>query len=233
MIQFNLVPDVKLEFIKARRSKHMVLLVAAAVAGVSLTVFILLFLVVNVIQTKRVNDLNKDITKYTQQLEAIPDLNKILTVQNQLNSLSSLHDQKPAVSRLVPYMGQLTPANATISKVKVDFDAHTLDITGNADALSTINKYADTLKFTTYNIDSNSDNKNAFSDVVLASFATADRNNPQAGISYQLTLSFDPAIFDITKHVALVTPKIISTRSETEKPTDLFKVNANTAPAGQ
>lgn len=218
MIQFNLLPDIKVEYIKARRSKRMVLLVSAGVTAFSLTAFVGLFVIVNVLQTKHINDLNNDVKKYTAELEAIPDIDKILTVQNQLTSLTSLHDQKPLTSRLVDNLGQLTPAQATISDVKLDFSDTSLSLTGNADALSTVNKYIDTLKFTTYTTDSSTDTKNAFSNVVLSGFSTTTK-----GVSYQVVLKFDPVIFDGTKVVKLVVPKIISTRSETEKPSDLFQ----------
>lgn len=226
MIQFNLLPDVKLEYIKARRSKRMVLMTAIIVAGVALTIFILLFLVVNVYQKQRLNSLNSSIKKNTATLQAIPDLSKILTVQNQLNSLSGLHAEDPAASRLFDYLGQVTPAKVTISDVKADFTSNTINITGNADALSTVNQYVDTLKFTTYSIDDGESTTKAFSDVVLASFAKGEKD-----ASYQLTFKFDPVIFDNTKQIKLTVPKIISTRSETEKPADLFK-QTQTNPTG-
>jgi Tfp pilus assembly protein PilN len=219
MIQFNLLPDIKVEFIKARRSKRMVLLVSAGVTAVSLVVFVSLFMVVNVLQTKHISDLNKDIKRYTGTLNAIPDLTKILTVQNQLTSLTGLHDQKPISSRAIDYLGQLTPAQATISNVNLDFNAGTVTLTGNADAISTVNKYVDTLKFTNYTVTDSTETKKAFSDVVLSSFST----NSKGGVTYQITFAFDPVIFNGTKTVKLVVPKIISTRSETEKPSDLFQ----------
>lgn len=223
MIQFNLLPDVKLEYIKARRSKRMVLLVSGGLAGFALVVFVGLFLVVNVFQTKRISDLNKDIKKYTATLQAIPDLDKILTIQNQLGSLTSLHEQKTTTSRLLDYLTQVTPAQATISDIKLDYDTNTISLTGNADALSTVNKYADTLKFTTYTTKDSTESKKAFTDVVLAGFSTGDK-----GATYQMTFVFDPVIFDGTQEVTLAVPKIISTRSETEKPTDLFQQTTQT-----
>lgn len=218
MIQFNLLPDVKLEYIKARRSKRMVLMIATGVTGASLLIFIGMFMVVNVLQPKHISDLNKDIAKDTATLKAIPDVNKILTVQNQLTSLTALHDQKPISSRTITYLEQLTPAKATIGDTKVDFAAHTITLTGGADALSTVNKFVDTLKFTDYTVAGQTDAKRAFSDVVLTSFSTGEK-----GVTYQLSFSFDPVIFDGTKQVTLVVPKIISTRSETEKPSDVFQ----------
>lgn len=220
MIQFNLLPDVKLEYIKARRSKHMVLMISTGVTIFSVSVFILLFSVVNLLQTKHINDLNQDISKYTATLKAIPNIDKILTVQNQLTSLTALHDQKPISSRTIGYLEQLTPAKATIADAKVDMVAHTISLTGDADALSTINKFVDTLKFTDYTVAGSTDAKKAFSDVVLSSFSTSDK-----GSSYQINFSFDPAIYDGTKQVTLIVPKIISTRSETEKPSEVFQQN--------
>ncbi|MEO5627578.1 MAG: hypothetical protein ABIQ89_01680 [Candidatus Saccharimonadales bacterium] len=218
MIQFNLLPDVKLEYIKARRSKRMVLLISGGLATLALVVFVGLFLVVNVFQTKRINDLNKDIKKYTATLQAIPDLDKILTIQNQLGSLTALHDQKTTTSRAVEYLSQVTPAQASISDVQLDYSANTINITGTADALSTVNKYADTLKFTTYSVGDSTDKTKAFSSVVLSGFSAGDKE-----VTYQLSFVFDPVIFDGTKDVKLTVPKIISTRSETEKPADLFQ----------
>jgi predicted membrane-bound mannosyltransferase len=198
----------------------MVLLVSVAVAGVALLLFVGLFIFVDVLQAKHLSDLNKDIKTNTATLQAIPGLSNILTVQNQLNSLTSLHQQKPDAARLLDYLGQLTPANATISDAKADFTANTLTITGNADALSTVNQYVDTLKFTTYTSTSNTQAKAAFSKVVLTNFS---KQLPQS--SYQIDLQFDVAIFDNTQKVTLTTPHIISTRSEVDKPGDLFQAD--------
>jgi Tfp pilus assembly protein PilN len=218
MIQFNLLPDVKLEYIKTRRTKHLLTMICTGLVVASLVVFIGLFTIVNVLQKKHLSDLNSDISKNTATLKAIPDLNKVLTIQNQLSSLTSLHQKTPAGSRLFGYLAQVTPAQATISDVKVDFKGGTLTLSGNADALSTVNQFVDTLKFTTYKVDGSKDSPKAFSNVVLTSFSKDDKN-----ASYQIDMKFDPVIFDNTKSVKLTVPKIISTRSETEKPSDLFQ----------
>lgn len=228
MIQFNLLPNVKLEYIKARRSKRLVLLLSTALAGAALIVFVGLFLVVNVWQRQHLNALNADIKQDTATLEAIPNLNKILTVQNQLNSLTALQEQDPATARLFDYLGQVTPAQATISNIKADFSTNTMSITGNANTLSTVNQFVDTLKFTTYTTTQNSTPQKAFSDVVLTNFAKNETDS-----SYQIDLKFDPTIFDNTLQVQLVVPQIISTRSQTEKPTDLFQQTQTNTAAGQ
>lgn len=214
MIQFNLLPDVKLEYIKARRTKNMVVVSSIVVGGSALAVLILLFTGVSVLQKKHMNDLTKDIKTYTKQLENTPDLNKALTVQNQLKSLETLHQKKPITTRLFGYLNQITPSSITISAVSLDIEKQTLGLTGNATDLTSINKFVDTIKFTNMKVDNNQ-NQKAFTEVVLSSYTVA-----QAGgkATYQVSFKFDPVIFDGTKQVALEVPKQTSTRSETEKP---------------
>ncbi|HSX53646.1 MAG TPA: hypothetical protein VLF90_04805 [Patescibacteria group bacterium] len=220
MVQFNLLPDVKLAYVKARRSKQMIVLIAGLVAAGSLFILVLLFLVVFGVQKKHLNDVNKDIATYTKQLKNTKDLDKILTIQNQLNSLPALHAQKPVTSRLFGYLGQITPAQVSISSVNVNFASHTMLISGSADNIVTINTFVDTLKFTTYTTTGNAQESHAFSDVVLSSFSIANSTNS----SYAVSFSFDAPIFDSSKGVVLNVPAgKITTRSETAKPTDLFK----------
>lgn len=221
MIQFNLLPDVKLEYIKTRRTKRTVLFVAGLTAASALTLFVLLFLVVGVIQKKYMNDLTKDIKTSSAKLQSIPDLDKILTIQNQLNSLPGLHEKKEISSRVFKYLQQVTPAQATIADFKIDLEAETISITGNADTINTINKFADTLKFTDYK-STDKDPARAFSGVVLTSFGRDDKS-----ASYQIDMKYSPDIFDGLQDVSLIVPSIITTRSETEKPSALFQTINN------
>lgn len=217
MIQFNLLPDVKQEFIKARRMRRSVSLISITSAGAAVVILVILLGIVNGAQKKYINDLNKDITKYTNQIKEINDLDKILTIQNQLNSLTSLHDQKPVASRLFSYMSSLTPAQASIDKLSIDFAAYVISIEGRADSLGVVNKFADTLKFTDYKLKEDSPVARAFSGVVLQSF-TRDATTTE----FTLNASFDPVIFDSSQDIVLNVPDIISTRSETEKPEAVF-----------
>ncbi len=224
MIQLNLLPDIKMEYIKARNLKRLVTTVAAAVAAISLGVLIILFVAVNVLQKGHLSDLNKDIASSSKKLASTQDLNKILTIQNQLKSLPGLHDAKPVTTRLFVYLTQLTPGSASISKLDIDFVANTININGSADSLGTINKFVDTLKFTTYTAADKSvpDGTTAFTEVVLTNFGKTEKNS-----SYQINLKYMPAIFDSAKDIKLVVPNLITSRSETEKPSALFQ-----APAG-
>jgi Tfp pilus assembly protein PilN len=215
MLQINLLPDIKQEHIKSQQLKQTVVTMSILVAIGALTVLVLLFVVVNVLQKKHLSDLNTDIASYTKELKDTPDLDKILTVQNQLNSLTSLHDKKPAATRLFKYIGQVVPSKASISTLNVDFDQTILTITGTADSVGTINRLVDTLKFTTFSDNTGVTDKKAFSDVVLSSFSKADKDRKA---NYAVNLKFDSSIFDITKEVKLTVPAQVTTRSSLNSP---------------
>jgi hypothetical protein len=226
MIQFNLLPDVKLDYIKARRSRALIFTVASIVTIVSLALLVVL-LAFDGLQRKHLNDLNHDITSESQSLQGQSQLGTILTVQNQLQSLTALDDGKPAAGRLFNYLNELTPAQVDINNFTIDFVGHTATITGTADALSSINQYVDTLKATTYSVAGTEGSKPAFSGVVLSSFGlNSSQSTADQQASYVITLSYEPAIFDITKTIGssnnLTVPNQVPTRSALTQPTDLF-----------
>lgn len=220
MIQFNLLPDVKLEYIKARRTKRLVILGSATVTAITIAITGVLFVGTNVVQRQHLNHLRDDIARDSKKLEDEKDLDKILTVQHQLDSLNGLHEAKPATERIGPYLSQVTPVEVTISSLTVDFTANSMTIEGSSGQLKAINEFVDTLKFTKYNHEGQS--MNAFSGVVLAAFTRNDED-VDAPATYQITLVFDPIIFNNTKTVALEVPATTTTRSNTERPDPLFQ----------
>lgn len=218
MIQFNLLPDIKIQYLKAKRQKHLVVMLSVVASGVALAIFVLLLVTVFGLQKKNLSDLNKDIKASSAELQSVKDLNKILTVQNQLGALTSLHDSKVVASRLLDYLTQVTPADAFITRLAVDYATNTMTIDGTTANLSTVNIYTDTLKFTKFKAEGSNEEKQAFTNVVLKSF-TRDQDST----TYQIEFAFDPVIFSNANKVTLVVPQIITTRSEVDKPSGLFQ----------
>lgn len=258
MIQFNLLPDVKLQYIKAEQTRRLVTLVSIIVSAASIGILLLVFSL-NALQTKHLNDLNKDIKSETANIQKQPDLNKVLTIQNQLSSLTNLHSSKPAVSCLASYLNQITPATANINDLTATFNTQNLVITGTTDSLATVNQFIDTLKFTTFTatptdlpacstVSTNQPKK----DCKLPENATSVQCNPQKATdpkpafnsvvltsfaltaheaTYSITFNYDPAIFDITQAIKLTVPKQVTTRSQLNQPKDLFVLPVDTPAA--
>jgi len=236
MIQFNLLPDVKIQYIKAQRSKKMVLLIASLSSAGLLGITLLIALHVYVAQKVQLSNVDKSIKNYSNELKNTPEVDKILTVQNQLNTLVDLHEKKPVTSRIYDYVPKLTPQNVKIGSLGIDYATNKVTISGTADSLQNVNKYVDTFKFTTYKSDVVTDELPAFKSVVLSSFSKDEK-----GASYTITADFDPLLFDGTKKITLIIPKKYTTRSITEQPNEaLFdgnvgqqKTQTNTTNNGQ
>jgi len=201
MLQFNLLPDVKLQYVKTQRTKHLLTLVSFIVSAVGIGLLTLSIVTVDVAQKAILHKANNDIAKYSKQLKAVPDLNKILTVQNQLGTLTTLHDQKPVSTRLFTYIAQVTPTDASLNKLSLDYSAGTITLGGNATSLDVVSKYTDTLKATKYKLSGDDTLHKAFTNVVLSSFGRGDK-----GATFSITFNFDPAIFDSKNNVTLTVP---------------------------
>lgn len=223
MIQMNLLPDIKLEYIKAQRTRRLVLSLSVLVAVAALALLVLL-LGVSGLQKKHLADLSADIKSESRELQAKPQIDKMLTVQNQLGSLTPLFAQSPAAGRLFGFLNQVTPAKVNITDLNIDFTQQTATITGTSDSLANVNKYIDTLKLTTFTTNDSNDAQPAFSDIVLSSFSLdTGSKTPGQAANYTISLAYDKTIFDATQDVKLSVPSVTATRSEVTQPTDLFQ----------
>ena len=223
MIQLNLLPDVKLEYIRSQRSRRLVIAIAFFATAVSL-VLLIAMLVIGGVQKKYLSDLSKDVNKDSSQLKNEPDIDKILTVQNQLGSITALHDGKPNVPSVFSYLNEVTPTDSVISSFRIDFVAQTISIDGGSGSLSGVNKYVDTLKYTMYTIDNAQPSTKAFNNVVLTSFGlNSDAGSTTRPASFSVTLTYDPLIFDITKNVQLQIPSQTTTRAGLDNADALFQ----------
>jgi Tfp pilus assembly protein PilN len=189
-VQFNLLPDVKLDFIKAQTTKRTVISIAFIVSAVALAIFLILLVTVDVVQKKQLNDADAQVKDKTQQLQKVDGLDKALTIQNQLKTLADLHKQKHINSRIFDYLPQITPTNVNVSKIDIDYETSTMSIHGLADSQPSVNTFIDTLKFTKYRIGNETSNHTAFSSVVESNFALSP-----SGVTFGLNLSFDPKLF--------------------------------------
>jgi len=229
MVQFNLLPDIKLQYLRIQKIKHLVVVGSVLVSACALVIFGLLVAYVDFAQAIQLNNLNTNIASSSKQLSNNPDLSSILTIQNQIQTLPSLESQNPVASRVYQDLLQVTPNNAQISSFTITFTpatstntaADSIDIEGSADSAATVNEFTDTLKFTNYEVSSQASPVPAFSNVVLSSFGT----NQTGGVDFTIDCNFDSSIFSAAnQNVKLVVPPgKITTRSVVNQPSTLFQ----------
>ena len=149
-LQFNLLPDVKLEYIKAQKTRNRVVTLAFLVSGVALLGFLLLLLTVQIVQKKQLSDADKQIKDASANLEKVNGLPQLLTVENQLKSLVTLLQNKHVSSRIFDYLVVKTPSNVNVGRVFIDFSQNTMTLDGTTDNHKSVNTFFDTLKFTPF-----------------------------------------------------------------------------------
>lgn len=189
-VQFNLLPQSKMQSVRAARNRRFIITIAFLASAASLAVFLLTLFSVDVIQTKQLSDANKAITDTTAKIKQNNNLDKILTIQNQLVSLASLHQNKHVASRLFNYLPQITPSNVHIGSLNIDFDTGVMSISGTADSPHSVNIFIDTLKFTNLALPGQTTPKSAFPSVIENSYGIG-----QGNVSFSLTIHFDPSLF--------------------------------------
>jgi hypothetical protein len=189
-------------------------------AAVALLIFMLIF---DGLQKKHLGDINNDISTYSNTLKNEPQINKILTVQNQLQQINSIESKKPAATRLFTYLNEITPVQDDINNLSIDFTMNTVSITGGSDSLKDVNTFVDTLKYTNFTQSGSTASNLAFSNVVLTTFSRTSQAENGDLATYTITFSFNPVIFNITDNITLQVPSIVTTRSEEGQPSDLFK----------
>jgi Tfp pilus assembly protein PilN len=212
-VEFNLLPDTKMDVAKANRTRSTIISIAFLVSAASIAIFFLLLFAVYVVQNKQLSDANKDIETANNKLKSISSLEKILTVQKQLNTLTGLHQNKHVSSRLFTYLPQVTPTNVSISDLKVDMEASTMQIGGTANSQHAVNTFIDTLKFTTFKITNDDQAKKAFTSVLESDFALSGDK-----VTYTLDIVFDPALFSGDHAPSLQVPSLTTTRSVLDDP---------------
>ena len=214
MIQINLVPDLKAEYLKAQRIKRLVISVSFVISAAFVALVVLMFLHVNVNQRTHSNNLKEDIENLSSEYSSIDDLDKVITVQKQLDSLPSLHNSKPLLSRLPKYLTIITPEEVEITSFNLSFEQKNISVSGRGEDIPAVNVYADSIKNAVYKIGSESENElTPFTNVKLNSI-TSD----EEGSTFEINFDFDAALFTNHDDIILSVPQGDFTLSERESP---------------
>jgi Tfp pilus assembly protein PilN len=225
MIQLNLLPDLKKEFIQAQKAKALVITVAIFVTLGAIAVSALLFVYVTFVQQLQVSLASDDIARKLKELKAIPDVDKYLTVQNQLSSLPELHGNKGSYNRLFDFLAAVNPSapnNITLSELRVGTEDKSISFTGTTASFETLNTFVDTLKNVEISFKPNGEGEkitDKIFDQVLVQTADIVRSNDQSVVGFTVKTTYKEVAFDIrnTEMTAKV-PNITTTQSVTESP---------------
>ncbi len=203
MLQFNLLPDVKKEYVKTKRTKRLIMSASFLVSAISIGVVALLFSVVQIAQKQHISDLTEDISNAEKRIQSVENIDKMLTVQNQLSLLPSLHEGKPETSRLFDFIKFLSPEKVKVSMLNFDAVSGTILMQGNADSIATVNKFVDNLKAVRYRVEVAEGETPGELAGPFSQVAT-ELSSDNSLASFKVQMNFDKVIFDNTKDVVLI-----------------------------
>lgn len=163
MIEINLIPDVKLELLRTQRQRRNVISISILVAIVAGALVALLAFYVFVIQSVAMGLASGAIDSEFKKLNGVQDLSKTLTIQKQMDSVSSLHSSKVVSSRAFDIMSTIIPTGdnkVSISRFDLDATSTTITIEGQAqNGYAALEAFKKTIAKTTFNYVSDGEQK--------------------------------------------------------------------------
>lgn len=235
MIEINLLPNVKRELLKTRAMRNRVISMSFLVGGASIAAVVVLALIfgsqiaAEAVQNGVIKDRN-------DKLMAVEDLNKVVTIQNQLTKINEQHSGKKINSRIfdvVTAVNPVAPNNVSFSDIKVNPESKTITLEGSA-----VNGYSalETLKKTILNTKVQTTDGDKSSEVSLTKEIkdgdTSFGENSEGKKVLQFSFSFEYAeellapANNGTVSVLTPTGKVDVTDSRQGIPDSLFKSNS-------
>lgn len=230
MIELNLLPDVKKEFIKAQRTRNTVISGAILVSVAAVGVIALLTTTVYGAQKVLKDNLNREILSNHKKVEEKQEINKYLAIQSQLNYLNDAAGQRSVYARFFEYLPQLNPAapyNVTLYEVRLSKELNTINMTGVASSFEAVNNFKNTLeraKFVYKDASDTAAEVNMFTDVVSAA-PTLATTDGQVKALFDFTITFAPEAFDPSnKDPKISVPKLVTSDGDQNAPKELFGI---------
>jgi hypothetical protein len=109
MIEINLIPDVKQEYLKTQslRAKVTSVSILISLAALGAIAFLAAYMGTQAVREAIVDKSVQD--EYSKLVKDNPDLDNIVTIQNQLANISSLNDNKQITSRILEVLSAINP----------------------------------------------------------------------------------------------------------------------------
>ena len=222
MIQLNLLPDIKKEFINAQKTRAVVMSSSIMVTIVAVGLAVLMFVYVTFLQQLQITLATNDIKDKEKQLSSVQDLSKYLTVQNQLLALPELHASKGIYSRLLAFLPVLNPNapnNVALTKLQLVALDKQVNFTGSTASFESLNVFVDTLRNAevSYKDASSEQQKSKMFESIMVQNSNIDKLNGKSSVSFTVIAQYVEPAFDAhNTEVTASVPNIKTSQSVTE-----------------
>ena len=235
MIEVNLIPDVKREYLHAQRVRNTVISVSMLVAAAAAGVVIVLGLALGSLQFASGQADNSIKSKY-KELSDKPDINDLLTIQNQLTQIDMISSNRGVNSRIFDTLSAVNPQapnNVTMSTVRYNASEKTITIEGStAGGFNAVDALKKTILNTKlkYTKDSESAETLLSSSVRITNTAYAEDSGGEKKLTFTLTFSYpEELLSNSVKSLVIVSPtgSVDVTDSKKHVPDSLFEAKAS------
>ena len=225
MVQLNLLPDVKKAYLRSQKTKAVVISSSILITLSAAAVAVLLFMYVTFGQALQISIITGDIKRKAQEVANVQDVDKYLTIQNQLKALPELHDQKGLSSRLFDFLPILNPGppnNVKLSVLNMSTADRTILLNGNTSTFESLKVFVDTLsnaQISYKELGSNDTKTDTMFETVAVQSSSLGRLNNVSSVSFTLRLVYKEALFDArNSDIQASVPNIQTTQSLTNAP---------------
>lgn len=240
MIEINLIPDVKQEFIHAQRlrAKVISMSILGMLAAISLVVVLGALLGAEAVRNAVADS---SISSEYKKMQANADLKDVVTIQNQLANIPILDQSKTMSSRLFDALSAINPQapnNVKMTNVILDPTAKTISIEGTAaNSYTATDAFKKTILNATisYTQDGTTATTPLTTDVTLGETSYGEDSSGNKVLRFKLTFSYPDQLFsNKVTNVSVVTPTgtIDVTDSKTRVPDSLFTSPASDVKTG-
>ena len=206
MLQLNLLPDVKKEYLRAQQIRNLVVtgcIVIVIAAGAAVLILSMILGGQALIKSDRENKI-ADFKAQIDDAKRKDNLDNYLTVQNQLASINELKKKQLVYTRLLDYLKQVNPDGiSSVRLTSVTVDEGEVSISGETSSIRTLGLYLNTLKTAeiTYYIDTEGEQmletKKLFDFVGEPDFgASSDSEGPKV-MTFTIRLRFTENAFSL------------------------------------
>ena len=205
MIEVNLIPDVKLELLKARRQHKMVISASILVAIVSIGIVVIMSIYTFGAQTLADSIAQSRIDDKSEELKGVKDLSQTLTLQSQLGKLTEVQADKNISSRLFDILSVVVPSgdNAVkITRLNLKSEENTIELEAEAaNGYEAMEVFKKTLAETTFHY--NEDGKAAEPENIALSISEGERiygedSEGNKVLRFTLSFTYSEKLFDST-----------------------------------
>lgn len=134
--EINLVPDIKGEMIKALKLRNLIFFICIVVAAASIGMILIVGSIVGG-QSLALEGKKDVLASMSNKVNSYNDLSDFLTIQNQVNKISTITDEKVLSSRIFNFISVLNPTNGDtvkFSEMNLNMAEATLTVEAQANA---------------------------------------------------------------------------------------------------